>query len=71
MKQYLEQVKDRMSDLQAKFVQIPKEENKPADRLVKAASAELMVTPSQELSFVQISQLIDDFNVQEIGSKSY
>ena len=37
MKKYLEQVKKRINDLQAKFVQIRKEENEQADRLAKAA----------------------------------
>ena len=36
MKKYLKQVKRQMVDLQAKFVQIPREENKQADHLVKA-----------------------------------
>lgn len=37
MKKYLEQVKKGINDLQAKFVQIRKEENEQADRLAKAA----------------------------------
>ena len=37
MKKYLEQVKKRINDLQAKFVQIPKEENEQADHLAKVA----------------------------------
>ena len=40
MKKYLEEVKSRISGLEVKFVQIPREENKCADRLAKAASAE-------------------------------
>ena len=52
MKKYLEQVKDRVSSLQVKFVQIPREENKHANRLAKAASAEHMVITGQVLSFV-------------------
>ena len=40
MKKYLEQVKDRVSNIQVKFVQIQREENEHADRLAKAASAE-------------------------------
>ena len=40
MKKYLEEVKNRISSLEVKFVQIPREENKCADRLAKAASAE-------------------------------
>ena len=42
MKKYLEEVKSRISALEVKFVQIPKEENEYADRLAKAASAEFM-----------------------------
>ena len=71
MKKYLEQVKDRVNNLQAKFVQIPREESEPANRLAKAASAELIIIPSQVLSFIQISSLIDDISVQEIGFVSY
>ena len=37
MKKYLEEVKKGINDLQAKFVQIRKEENEQADRLAKAA----------------------------------
>ena len=68
MKKYLEQVKDRVSNLRVKFVQIPGEENKHANQLAKAAFADHMVIPSQVLSFVQISSLIDDTSVQEISS---
>jgi len=39
MKQYLEQAKRRVDDLQAKIVQIPRGENAQAYRLAKAASA--------------------------------
>ena len=46
MKKYLEQVKNRVNNLQAKFVQIPREENEPADCLDKAASTEFMIIPS-------------------------
>ena len=60
MKKYLEQVKDRVSNLQVKFVQILREENEHADQLAKAASVEHMLIPGQALSFVQISSLIDD-----------
>ena len=60
MKKYLEEVKGRIGSLQFKFIQIPREENKCADRLAKAASAEHMIVPNQVLSFVQISSLIDD-----------
>ncbi|XP_075656476.1 uncharacterized protein LOC142626604 [Castanea sativa] len=48
MKEYLKQVKNRMHNLNAKFVQIPREENERADRLAKAASAEHMSFPSQK-----------------------
>ena len=61
-------MKDRISGLQVKFVQIPKEENECADRLAKAASAEYMPTPDQVLSFVPTSSPIDE--VQEIGNKN-
>ena len=70
MKKYLDQVKARIDDLEAKIVQIPKGENERADRLAKAASAEHMVIPGNVLSFVQLSSLIDPSNVQEICSDS-
>jgi len=70
MKKYLEQVKKRTNNLQAKFVQIPREENEQADRLAKTALVEYMLIPNQVLSFVQISPLIDGVNVQEIGSEN-
>ena len=60
MKKYLEEVKSRISGLEVKFVQIPREENECADRLAKAASAEFMNASEQVLSFVQTSSLIDD-----------
>ena len=67
MKKYLEEVKSRISGLEVKFVQIPREENECADRLTKAASAEFMNAPEQVLSFVQTSSLIDDgAQMQEI-----
>ena len=53
------------------FVQIPIEENEHVNRLAKAALAEHMVIPSQVLSFIQISSLIDDTSVQEISSENY
>ena len=43
MKKYLEEVKNRISSIGVKFVQIPKEENKCANRLAKAAFAESMI----------------------------
>ena len=52
MKRYLEEVKNQISNLEVKFVQILKRENECADRLVKAASAEFMLVPEQVLSFV-------------------
>ena len=70
MKLYLDQVKRRIDDLQAKIILIPRGENEQADRLAKAASAEHMITHGNVLSFVQISPLIDSSNVQEIGSES-
>ncbi|XP_075674953.1 uncharacterized protein LOC142644165 [Castanea sativa] len=70
MKKYLEQVKRPMVDLQAKFVQIPREENKQVDCLAKDTSVEHMLIPSKVRSFVQLSPLIEGVNVQEIGSDS-
>ena len=68
MKKYLEEVKNRIGNLEVRFVQIPREENECADRLAKAAFAEFMIASKQVLSFVQISSLIDDrANVQEIN----
>ena len=63
MKKYLKQVKDQVTNLQVKFVQIPREENECADRLAKVASMEHMLIPSQVLPFVQISSLIDNASV--------
>ena len=60
MKRYLEEVKNRISNIKIRFVQILKEENDCADHLAKAASAEFMLIPKQVLSFVQVSSLIDD-----------
>ena len=68
MKRYLDQVKARIDNLEARVVQIPREENERADRLAKAASAEHMVIPGNVLSFVQLSPLIDPSNVQEVCS---
>ena len=68
MKKYLEEVKNRISSLEVKFVQIPREENECADRFAKAASAEFMNASKQVLSFVQTSSLIDDrAQMQEIN----
>ena len=60
MKKYLEEVKNRISSLEVRFVQIPKEETECADRLAKATSIEFMIVSEQVLSFVQISSFIDD-----------
>ena len=57
MKKYLEEVKNRISSLEVKFVQIPREENECVDRLAKAASVEFMSASKQVLSFVQIPRL--------------
>ena len=70
MKRYLDQVKARVDDLEAKIFQIPRGENERADCLVKAASTEHMDIPGNVLSFVQLSPLIDSSNVQEIGFDS-
>ena len=70
MKEYLEQVKKRVDDLQAKIVQIPRGENEQANRLAKAATVEHMIIPDKVLSFIQLSPLINPINVQEIGSES-
>ena len=68
MKKYLEEVKNRISSLAVKFVQIQREENECVNRLAKAASAEFMSASKQVLSFVQISSLIDDgAQMQEIN----
>ena len=52
MKKYLEKVKNQVNDLQAKFVQIPREENEHGDYLANAASAKHMLIPNQVLSFI-------------------
>ena len=70
MKKYLEQVKKRVNDLQAKIVQIPRKENEQVDHLAKAALAEHVVILDKVLSFIQPTPLIDVVNVQEIGSES-
>ena len=70
MKLYLNQVRKRVDDLQAKIIQIPRRENKRADRLAKATSAEHMVIHGNVLSFVQLYPLIESSEVQEIGSES-
>ena len=46
MKEYLSMVKSKMGkEFSVKFVQIPREENKQADRLAKAASVEYTDVP--------------------------
>ena len=70
MNKYLEQVRKRVDNLQAKFVQIPKAENKQANHLTKAALAKHMLIPRKVLFFVQLSPLIHCDDVQELGSKS-
>ena len=71
MKRYLEEVKNRIGNLEVRFVQIPKGQNECADRLAKAALPEFTLVPKQVLSFVQISSFIDDeVNVQEVNSES-
>ena len=45
MKKYLEQVKDRVSSLRVKFVQIPREENEHTDQLAKDDSTNHMDIP--------------------------
>ena len=68
MKKYLEEVKNRISSLEVKFFQIPRDENECADRLAKVASAEFMNASKHVLSFVQISSLIDDgAQMQEVN----
>ena len=51
MKKNLEQVRKRVDDLQAKFVQIPRGEIEQADHLAKAVLAEHMLIPNKVLSF--------------------
>ena len=71
MKKYLDGVKSRISCLQIKFVQIPREENECTDRLAKAASVKRMLVPKQVLSFIQTLLLIDNgAHVQEIDSEN-
>ncbi|XP_075669827.1 uncharacterized protein LOC142639552 [Castanea sativa] len=49
MKKYWEQTKKRIDGLQAKIVQIPRGENKHAEHLSKAASAEPMITIDKKI----------------------
>ena len=55
MKRYLEDMKNRISSLKVRFVQILREENECVDHIAKATSAEFMLVPEQVLSFVQVS----------------
>ena len=45
MKSYLEELKNRISSIEVRFIQIPRKENDCADCLAKAASAEFMLVP--------------------------
>ena len=65
-KKYLEQVRRRVDDMQAKIIQIPRGENEQADCLAKIASAEYIIAFDNVLSFVQLSPLIDFVDMQEI-----
>ena len=56
--------------MQAKFFQIPREENEQIDHLATAASAKYMLIPNKIHSFVQLSPLIDDVDVQEVNLES-
>ena len=69
MKRYLDQVRAKVDNLEAKIVQIPRGENEQANRLAEAALAEHMIIPINVLSFIQLFPLIDSSNVQEIGSE--
>ena len=70
MKKYMEEVKNRIDNLEVRFIQIPREENECVNRLAKAASVEFMLVSKQVLSFVQVSSLIDDgANMQEMNFK--
>ena len=54
-------------NFKVKFVQIPREENKYADCLAKAASAECMTVYNQVLSFTQYLPAINDVDVRAIA----
>ena len=70
MKRYLSMVKERVNkNFLVKFMQVLKEENEQADRLVKAASAEHMTISSRVLSFIQYSPAIVDVNIQVIPTR--
>ena len=63
MKKYLERVKRRVENLQAKIIQIPKRKNEQIDRLTKVASAKHMIALDNVLSFVQFSLLFDSVDM--------
>jgi len=63
IEKYLVQVRKWVGDFQAKFVQIPRDENEQADLLAKATSVEHMLISSKVLYFVQLSPLIDGVSV--------
>ena len=71
MKRHLEEVKYRTNSLEVEIIQIPREENRRADHLAKAASAEFMLVPEQVLSFVQISSLINDGTNMQVVNSGY
>lgn len=64
---YLSLVKKRIGlGFVVELVQIPREENKQADCLAKAASAKHMTISSQVLSYIQHSPTIEGIDVQVI-----
>ena len=67
MKKYLEEVKNRIGNLEVRFVQIPREENECVDRLAKVASAEFMIISEQVLLFMIIPN--NGAIVQKINSE--
>ena len=62
MRRHLEEVKNWISNIEVRFVQIPREENECADRLAKATSVEFMLVPKQLLSFAQASPFIEEIS---------
>ena len=70
MKRYLDQVRRRVDDLEAKIIQFPRGENEQADYLAKATSAKHIITLGNVLSFVRLSPLIDFDDIQKIGYES-
>lgn len=64
---YLSLVKKRIGlGFEVELVQIPREANKQADCLAKAASAKHMTISSQVLSYIQHSPTIEGIDVQVI-----